>query len=487
MSRRHKEKNITVNASRQPVNDAFSNSAARLGVGTYDLTQGTEYIPTRRTQDYNLLTTLYRENWIVQNIIATIPDDIIRKWYTLKTASAPELIDKFKRMERKTKLRRAVKQGMYWGRLYGGAAGVILIKGQDDMSEPLDLDTVMPDSFLGLTILDRWTGVYPSGELVTDPADPDYGLPMYYTIRDEDRGQMVVNVHHSRVVRFIGRELPWLEQVTEQYWGESEIEAIYEDLIRRDNVAANMAALTFRANVNYMESDGLDQLLGTANAEMQRRFWNTMQAQSIMESNFGIRVINKGDAIHNRQYTFTGLADVYDCMMMDVSGAARIPVTKLFGRAPAGLNATGESDMRNYYDYIDSLRDTAFRDIIEKLLPVLALSAWGEIPDDLDIDFPPMDTPDAAEVADVAQKKTAAVISAYTADLIDQKTARMELTELDDEIGLFGKIPDELIEEGAGVMASQVTQMQDPIAGLFPSPEPEAPEETEAEPGGGEA
>ena len=61
MSRRHKEKNITINASRQPVNDAFSNGAARLGVGTYDLTQGTEYIPTRRTQDYNLLTTLYRE------------------------------------------------------------------------------------------------------------------------------------------------------------------------------------------------------------------------------------------------------------------------------------------------------------------------------------------------------------------------------------------------------------------------------------------
>ena len=89
-----------------------------------------------------------------------------------------------------------------------------------------------------------------------------------------------------------------------------------------------MAALTFRANVNYMESDGLDQLLGTGNAEMQRRFWNVMQAQSIMESNFGTRVINKGDAIHNTQYTFTGLADVYECMMMDVAGAARIPVTK---------------------------------------------------------------------------------------------------------------------------------------------------------------
>lgn len=41
-------------------------------------------------------------------------------------------------------------------------------------------------------------------------------------------------------------------------------------------------------------------------------------------------MINKGDAIHNTQYTFTGLPDVYDRVKMDVAGAARTPVTKLF-------------------------------------------------------------------------------------------------------------------------------------------------------------
>ena len=64
-------------------------------------------------------------------------------------------------------------------------------------------------------------------------------------------------------------------------------------------MAGDIAALTFRANINYQETDGLDQLLGSANAEIQRRFWNTLAAQSVMESNFGTRMINKGDAIHN--------------------------------------------------------------------------------------------------------------------------------------------------------------------------------------------
>lgn len=468
MSRRRK--------NRTAVTDAFSNPAARLGFGTFDLLQGTQYTATRMTQNYQLLTTLYRENWIVQNIIGTIPDDICRKWFELKSSVAPEYIDKFRQQERRTKLREKVRQGMYWGRLYGGAAGIIMIKGQDDMSEPLELDSIVPDSFLGLQVLDRWTGVYPSGELVTDPEDADFGFPMFYTVRDEERNQIIASVHHTRVVRFTGRELPWLEQVVEQYWGESEIEAVYEELVRRDNVAANIAALTFRANVNYMESDGLDQLLGTANTEMQRRFWNTLQAQSIMESNFGLRLVNKGDTIHNRQYTFTGLPEVYDRVMMDVAGAARTPVTKLFGRSPAGLNATGESDMQNYYDYIDGLREAGFRAIIERLLPVLALSAWGVIPDDLDIGFPPMDSPNAAEMADVAQKKTAAVIAAYQSDLLDLSTAREELHSLDEETGMFGKMPDELMNEGKGETFSSRQQMSDPMAGLFKASPQETPQ-----------
>jgi phage-related protein (TIGR01555 family) len=206
-----------------------------------------------------------------------------------------------------------------------------------------------------------------------------------------------------------------------------------------------------------------------------------MAAQSIMESNFGTRIINKGDAIHNTQYTFTGIADAYDRMMMAVAGAARIPVTKLFGRSPAGLNATGESDMKNYYDYIDSLRDTVFRAIIERLPPLLALSAWGEIPDDLDIDFEPMETEGPVGTADVVQKKTGAIISAYQTDLIDQETARKELQAMGEEFGTFSMISDELIDAGKGVTYSSTQQMTDPMAGLFNAPENITGPDTEEE------
>lgn len=453
--------------------DAFSNPAARIGFGTMDLLQATEYPMTRLTQNYQLLTSLYRDNWIVQNIIATIPNDMVRKWYEIKSSIEPEQINQMTRLERQTQIRKKILLGMYWGRLYGGAAGVILIKGQNDLSQPLEMDAVMPGSFLGLLVLDRWNGIYPESELVTDPEDPDYGLPAYYSVRDDETGRLAARVHHSRVVRFIGRELPWMEQVTETYWGESEIEAIYNEIVRRDNVAGNIAALTFRANINYMEAEGLDQLLGTANTEMQRRFWNMMAAQSIMESNFGTRIINKGGAIHNTQYTFTGLSDVYDRIMMDVAGAARTPVTKLFGRSPAGLNATGEADMQNYYDYIDGLRETELRGIIERLLPVMALSAWGMVPEDMDIDFPPMWTPDAKEIAEIADRKANAVLAVYQNDLVDSATAQQELQAMADETGMFSKISDESIAAGKGKTYTSSRMMADPMAGLALQAEPD--------------
>ncbi|MBS6644534.1 MAG: DUF1073 domain-containing protein [Clostridiaceae bacterium] len=479
--RRQRQRERAENKNSVPVMDAFSNPIARLGYGTQDLLQATEYPLTRMTQNYQLLTSLYRDSWIVQNIIEIIPGDMVRKWYTVKSNIGLEYIDALQRLERKVHLRKSLLEGMYWGRLYGGAAGIIMIRGQEDLTQPLDYGLILPGCFQGLMILDRWSGIYPEHGQVADPSDQDFGLPEYYTIRDEESGTLISKVHHSRILRFTGRELPYNEKIAEMYWGESELEAIYNELVKRDNVSANIAALTFRANVNYLETDSLDQMLAVNNAAAQRRFWQTLQAQSVIESNFGTRLVNKGDVMHNTQYTFTGLADVYDRVMMDVAGAAKTPVTKLFGRSPAGMNATGESDMNNYYDYIDGLRENQLRPILERLLPIMALSAWGTVPDDLDIDFPPLQTPDSSEVADIAEKKTQAVLVAYQSDLIDAATAMKELKAIGDETGMYNAITDEAIEAAKGKTYSDYKAMRDPMAGLFALPETESSEMEGAE------
>ena len=480
MSRRNKSRprGAQPNTEAVSVQDAFSNPLFRLGYGSQSPLEATEYPLTRMTDNYALLNSLYRDNWVVQNVVGIIPDDMTKKWFAPAGAVGPEHLKELDRVQRVTALRERVNEGLRWGRLYGGAAGLIMIRGQEGMlGQPLELESIYPGTFQGLYILDRWQGVVPGMELVFVGGEP---VPAYYSITDA-RGNTVAKVHHSRLVRFTGRDLPFLERVAELYWGESEVEALYNDVVKHDNVAANMAALTFRANVDTMEVQNLDQLFSVTSGEQQRRFWNVMQAQSVMKSNFGMQLVNRGDQIKNTQYTFTGLQEVYDSMCLDLSGASRIPVTKLFGRSPAGMNATGESDLRNYYDYVDTLREAKLRPILEKLLPVLAMSAGGAVPDGLDITFPPLWTPTAAEVAEIALKKAQAIRDTFQAGLFRADTAQRELKKLADETGMFDSISEEEIAANTGKTYQDVTALRDPLAGLGYGGEISAPFEGAAQ------
>jgi len=457
--------------------DAFSNPAARTGYGTNNLVEQTQFPLTRMTQQYQTLTSLYRDNWIVQNIIDAIPDDMLKNWIAIRSQVDPDHINQINRVVRQIGLRAQLLKGMKWGRLYGGAAGVILIDGdQDRMSEPLDYAQVLPGTFKGLYIIDRWTGIYPTDQLISDIGQPDYGLPEFYTLNDVS-GRSTKTIHHSRVIRFTGRLLPLWECIAEMYWGASEIEGIYSEIKRRENVAANICSLTFQANVWVQDIEGLDQLFALGGGAAQARFWQTMQAQSELRSSLGTQLVEKGTTLQNRSYSFTGLAEVYVNTMCDVAGAARIPVSKLFGRSATGLNSTGEGDLQNYYDMIEKEQESRLRPILDRILPLLAVSTWGEIPNDLDYSFPPIAAANEIENSAIVEKESTAIRAMFTTGLIDQATALKELQELSKRTGVFTDITDEMVAAGVGVWAWDIADKMSlgamPTIGAYPASMPD--------------
>ena len=121
-----------------------------------------------------------------------------------------------------------------WARLYGGAAGLLLIDGQEDhLDAPLDLAEIQPGQFRGVWVCDRFSGVTPSAETVSDLSDPDFGLPERYEFQSFGAQGARYNVHHSRVLRFVSRELPAQEQAAECFWGASELEHVFDELATR--------------------------------------------------------------------------------------------------------------------------------------------------------------------------------------------------------------------------------------------------------------
>lgn len=442
--------------------DAFSNVLARLGAGTPNLLEGTEYSLQRMSRDFNTLNALYRESWIVRRIIDVIPADMLKNWITITSGLDPDVEKRLSLTLRRTQLIDKLKRGMQWGRLYGGALGVMLVKHQGyDLSQPLQLDWIMPGDFAGLLIFDRWNGVNPSSELIEDISDPDYGFPKYYTVTDPAGGGSV-KIHHSRVIRFTGNTLPFWEEIAEMQWGASVVESIFDELRKRDNVSWNIAQLTFMANIRVLKMQDLGQLLAATDNESQAELLRTLEAQNMLLNNMGMQVMDAADGLETHQYTFGGLSDCYQQFIMDISGAAEIPVTRLFGRSPSGLNATGESDLQNYYDMIAEKQESYLRPILNKVLPPFIISTLGSLPDDFDFEFDPVAEPTDKERADLAKCGTDNVVAAYNAGLISQRTALKELKQQSERTGVWTNITDEDIER-----ASDTVEQPGEMGGMF--------------------
>lgn len=453
MSKRKRRRALDKAPEPQPIRsralDAFSNVLARLGAGTPNLLEGTEYSLQRMSRDFNTLNALYRESWIVRRIIDVIPADMLKNWITITSGLDPDVEKRLSLTLRRTQLIDKLKRGMQWGRLYGGALGVMLVKHQGyDLSQPLQLDWIMPGDFAGLLIFDRWNGVNPSSELIEDISDPDYGYPKYYTVTDPAGGGSV-KIHHSRVIRFTGNTLPLWEEIAEMQWGASVVESVFDELRKRDNVSWNIAQLTFMANIRVLKMQDLGQLLAATDNESQAELLRTLEAQNMLLNNMGMQVMDAADGLETHQYTFGGLADCYQQFIMDISGAAEIPVTRLFGRSPSGLNATGESDLQNYYDMIAEKQESYLRPILNKVLPPFIISTLGSLPDDFDFEFDPVAEPSDKERADLAKCGTDNVVAAYNAGLISQRTALKELKQQSERTGVWTNITDEDIAKAS--------------------------------------
>lgn len=443
-------------ASQGSAADSYSNPAARIGQGTNNLASQGRYPLTRISHDYMLMLALYRSAWIIRKAIDAMAEDMLKDLPKITSEATPKDLKKFNRVLAQTGTAAQMLSGLKWGRLFGGAVCLIAIKGHENLMEPLDLDMVEPGSYLGLIPFDRWSGVTPDAQLITDINYPkEFGLPRSYMITTET-GTM--QVHHSRLLRFTGRDLPNWERQTELYWGLSEVELIYDELQKRDYTSWNIVSLITRAQILAVKDDGLAAgMTGlTMTNKAYDQFVGRMMAMSESMNNQGLLVLPQTGELSAHQNSFGGLADIYNTFMLDIAGACETPVSRLYGRSITGLGQSGEGDLQVYYDTVEGKRNRELRPQIDKLYPIIAMSTWGEVPEDFEYDFPPVRTMSNKDLAELAEKNTTSVVSAYQADLVGKRDAAAALKKASGDSGLWAHIPDADIAAMPNTFASEV-------------------------------
>jgi len=349
------------------------------------------------------LENMFRSSWLAKRIVRTPADDMTRAWVERKWDGWDEpgnqLLAQLKVAEKKFNVRGKVLDALTWGRLYGGAGIVLDIKGQEDWSQPLDIATIQKGQLRNLHVLDRWR-LAATGELDEDRRTTNYGRPKYYTVSGSagaTTSQYLV--HWTRVLKFEGEPLPWFLWIQNAFWDDSVLQHVAEVIRDYDATMAGIASLVYEASVDIITSPGLAQAL-TPGGTLSQQVVDRYAALGVLKSINHMMVLDGGkangpkDQAHEtwqqKTTTFAGLKDVAEKFMINVCGAADVPMTRLFGQSPAGLTATGESDIRNYYDRLDSDRERTMRHPIETLDEVLLRHLSGSMPTGYELDFPPL-------------------------------------------------------------------------------------------------
>jgi phage-related protein (TIGR01555 family) len=461
-------------AKRWVAGDSFQNFEARVGYGTNNQTSGSGYSFDFISRNRVLLEAMYRSSWVVGAVVDVVADDMTRAGVEIKAGLAPEQKSVVHAAFERMALWDSINDTTKWSRLYGGAIGVMLIDGQN-MRTPLNPDSIAPDQFKGILVLDRWLIQPTLNDLVTD-LGPDLGKPKFYDIVADSMALARQRIHYSRVIRLDGVELPYWQKISENLWGQSTIERLFDRLIAFDSTTAGAAQLVYKAHLRTLSVDSLRELIGMGgpaleallkNVEMIRRF----------QSNEGMTLIDAKDKFESHQYSFSGLDNVLLQFGQQLSGATGIPLVRLFGQSPAGLSATGDADIRNYYDNIKQQQERRLRLPLTRLLDVIVRSELGiKPPKDFQFSFNPLWQLSDTEKADVAQKNTDTVTKAYDSGLISQQTALKELRQSSEVSGVWSSIDDEMIEEADDELPD-LTEMNpdDPNAGQETQPEPKQP------------
>ncbi len=131
----------------------------------------------------------------------------------------------------------------------------------------------------------------------------------------------------------------------------------------------------------------LKDLSELAASDDLKALYQRLDAIILAQSTMNVMLLDADSEEYGRSATpITGLSDIHERYQARLSHAARIPQTVLFGQAPSGLDATGESDIRLYYDRISAMRRFEVAQDVKKLA-TLCLRAKGSPVAGKDIKF----------------------------------------------------------------------------------------------------
>lgn len=435
---------------RSSTQDSYVNAVLKLGLGADNPLSASTYGFNPVTRVRTLLEWIYRGSWLGSIAVDLKADDMTRGGIDINSQLKPQDIDKLHKAEIGLNFWGCANQTLKDSALYGGAVMVMLIDGQD-MAAPLRIEEIplLQGQLKGFLSLDRWQ-VEPSLHDLVSEYGPDIGLPRFYKVGSDAPALRGKNIHYTRVLRLSGEDLPYWQRVQENLWGLSVFERIYDRMIGLDSATQGAAQLVYKSFLRTYKMEGMTDLMSQGGDQGIQTVMRKMDLVRRYQNNEGMTVVDSKDDITVQSNSgFAGISDVILQLVQQVSGTLQIPLVRMYGQSPSGLNSTGESDLRTYYDACKQAQERKLRRPFDTMYRAMAQSNSIQLPVDFSWDFRPLWQLDEGQKSEISARDATSVAQMLDASIIDLSTAMRELKQNSRTTGRFDNITDEMIEKAA--------------------------------------
>lgn len=342
--------------------------------------------------DRATLAAAYRDNWLIRRIVNAVPEEAMRRGFG-EGAS----FENFDRLNYERFAEGALLRAACLGRLMGGAKVYVgYSNGGADLTQPPAPGAEV--SFLEVFHRYELTAVESSRS--RDTSDPLYQRPMLWQVTGQNRTGLVF--HDARSITFPGQpradDFEFTAAIDRDWW-DSILQSVWEDAQRYGVFWQAVSHLMQISSVGVLSISGLIDMLASQNqADAEARIDLLNEALSL--TRLLLLDSGKNESYKREAVSFADVPGLLQELQLATAGAVGDPVTVLFGRSPAGMNATGESDMRLFYDKCDTWRERVLKPRAEDLI------SRCERTESVEIEWPPLWEPTEKECAEVEQIET---------------------------------------------------------------------------------
>lgn len=348
------------------------------------------------------LTNLWTGEGLGKKIVAAIADDMTRNWITIGGDPSKKILKELDRLDAQSTFNLAIK----WARLYRGS---LILVGAEDGRE---LTKALGENIKTIS----WLKVYPAPRvkisqenIIIDPKSEYFEDVEMFPIQRMDGTEF--KAHRTRCILFKGEPVPHTGSSSisfdQRYWGLSILNSIWSRLQNYSSIEQGIANLMLEVNIGKFKLSNLAEMISENNSDA---LYNRMETINASKSILNAVLIGDTEDYMRDSANLTGIPETLDRFMMNLSAVCEIPVTRLFGRSPAGQNSTGESDLRNYYDKVQASQNNQLlkplQDLVMLINKYLKVDTNEEDAQELTVEFNSVWEPTQEELVDMRKKQS---------------------------------------------------------------------------------